>query len=369
MPGTEPPADARSPVPAVSDPADARVPEAAVDAAEPRRAGGPLADAVRRAAATLAAAPEVTLLAHVNPDADALGSALALGLALHRRGVRVRVSFGDPGDAPEALRALDVAGLLVPAAAVPEAPPVLVALDTGSVDRLGSLGDRVAATVAAGGEVIVVDHHASNTRYGTQHVVDEHVEATALLALRLVDALGVPLDAATARCLYAGLVTDTRAFRHAGPEAHRVAARLLSAGVDAAATVRPLMDTHPFGWLRMLSVVLARAELDPHAARGLGLVHAVVRAADADGLGSQEVDSVIDVVRSTAEAEVAAVLKEIGPERWSVSLRAVSRLDVRAAAEALGGGGHRLAAGFTAEGTAADVLAALRTALDHAPLL
>lgn len=336
--------------------------------AVPPHATDPLAAAVRRAAATLVAAPEVTLLAHVNPDADALGSALGLGLALHRLGGTVQVSFGGPEDPPEALRALDVGGLLVPASAVPEAPPVLVALDTGSVDRLGSLGDRVAATIAAGGQVIVVDHHVSNTRYGTQHVLDDHAEATALLALRLVDELGVPLDPPIARCLYAGLVTDTRSFRHAGPAAHRVAARLLSVGVDAAATVRPLMDTHPFGWLRMLSTVLGRAELDPRAARGLGLVHAVVRAADADGLGSQEVDSVIDVVRTTAEAEVAAVLKEIGPDRWSVSLRAVSRLDVRAAAERLGGGGHRLAAGFTADGTAADILAALRAALDDAPL-
>jgi bifunctional oligoribonuclease and PAP phosphatase NrnA len=351
--------------PAGADPADA-CPAAGVDVGS----ADPVAVAVRRAAATLAAAPEVTLLAHVNPDADALGSALGLGLALHRLGRGVRVSFGGPGDdPPPALRALDAEGLLVRPSAVPAAPPVLVAMDTGSVDRLGSLGDRVAATAAAGGEVIVVDHHVSNTGYGTQHVLDEHAEATALLALRLVDELGVPLDEPIARCLYAGLVTDTRSFRHAGSGAYRVAARLLAAGVDAAATVRPLMDTHPFGWLRMLSVVLARAELEPRSARGLGLVHAVVLAADADGLGSQEVDSVIEVVRSTAEAEVAAVLKEIRPDRWSVSLRAISRLDVRAAAERLGGGGHRLAAGFTADGTAADVLAALRTALDAAPLL
>src|SRR3954470_23153539 len=102
------------------------------------------------AAALLRTATDVTLLAHVNPDADALGSALALGMALHRRGVQVRVSFGMPGDVPESLRTLDVAGLVVPAAAVPAACGLLVVLDTASKSRLGQLADRVNATVEAG---------------------------------------------------------------------------------------------------------------------------------------------------------------------------------------------------------------------------
>lgn len=330
---------------------------------------GDLTDELAGAAELLAAAPDVTLLAHVNPDADTLGSALALGLALHRRGAAVRVSFGSPAEVPESLRALDVAGLLVPPAQVPAAPPLLVALDTGSVGRLGPLGDRVAATIAAGGEVLVVDHHVSNTRYGTRHLVDVTAEATAVIVLRLLDALGVPLDEPVARCLYAGLVTDTRSFRHASPDTHRVAARLLEAGVDGERTARLLMDTHPFAWLRMLSAVLGRARLEPAAAHGLGLVHAVVGRADLGDLPAEEMESVVDVVRTTAEAEVAAVLKELAPLEWSVSLRAISRVDVRAVAELLGGGGHVLAAGFTARGPAESVLADLRAALDRAPLL
>ncbi|NUT53209.1 MAG: bifunctional oligoribonuclease/PAP phosphatase NrnA, partial [Saccharothrix sp.] len=118
------------------------------------------------AARVLSAATDVTLLAHVNPDADALGSALALGLALHRRGAVVRVSFGAPDEVPETLRSLDVAGLLVPASEVPAAPPVLVALDTGSVGRLGPLADRVSTA----GVVVVLDHHVSNPRFGHVNV-------------------------------------------------------------------------------------------------------------------------------------------------------------------------------------------------------
>jgi phosphoesterase RecJ-like protein len=132
---------------------------------------------------------------------------------------------------------------------------------------------------------------------------------------------------------------------------------------------RVLMDTHPFGWFGMLSSVLERAVLDPAAARGLGLVHTTVWRGDAAEMRTEEVESVIDLVRTVSEAEVAAVLKEVGPDRWSVSLRAKQHVDVGTVAALLGGGGHRLASGFTADGTEQDVLAALRTTLDAAYLI
>ncbi len=337
------------------------------------RGGGPAggADAPEWAAAAdvLAAASDVTLFAHVTPDADALGSAIALGTALRRRGATVRVSFASPAEVPVSLRALDGEGLVVAPGDVPAVPDTLVVLDTGSLERVGSLADRVEATVAAGGDVLVVDHHTSNTRFGTCHVIDESAEATVMIVLRLLDRLGAEVDLPVARCLYAGLVTDTRSFRNASTEAHRVAVRLLEAGVDPDQVTRPLMDTHPFAWFGMLSDVLGKARLEPEAARGLGLVYATAGLEQSDGLGSEELDSVVDVVRTTAEAEVTAVLKEMCRERWSVSLRADSRVDVGWVARACGGGGHRLAAGFTADGTAEHVLAAIRDALDRAPFL
>ncbi len=328
-----------------------------------------IGSALTEAARLLSIATDVTLFAHVNPDADALGSALALGRALQARGVTVRVSFGSPEWPPASLRDLDGDGLIVSADDVPSAPSTLVVLDTGSVQRLGKLGDRVEATIASGGEVLVVDHHVSNTRFGTHHVIDERAEATVTLVLRLLDQLGAVLDLPTARCLYAGLVTDTRSFRSADASTHRVAARLLEAGVDPEATTRPLLDTHPFAWLRMLSQVLGSAGLEPSAARGLGFAHATVRLAQADGMRGEELDSVIDIVRTTSEAEVAAVLKEVAPERWSVSLRAAGRIDVGRAATSCGGGGHRLASGFTTDGSPQQVLESMRRALDEAPLL
>lgn len=319
--------------------------------------------------AQLRAATDVTLLAHVRPDADALGSALALGRALSLRGAAVRVSFAVPERTPESLRGLDVANLIVPAAEVPASPPLLVCLDTPSPSRLGSLADRVEATRAAGGSVLVIDHHASNQRYGTHHLVDPEAEATTVLVLAVLDELGVPLDEPIARCLYAGLVTDTGGFRRATPATHQAAARLLQAGVDPDQLAREVVDDHPFAWLPMLSQVLATARLEPEAAQGFGLVHAVVSAQAAAEVRMEETEAVIDVVRSIRDAEVAAVLKEQAPGEWTVSLRALGKIDLSVAARALGGGGHRLASGATVYGTVDEALARIRDALATAPLI
>lgn len=325
-------------------------------------------EALAEAARVLSRARDVSLLAHVNPDADALGSALALGMALHDRGVAARVSFGSPERMPSSLQDLDSEGLFVPAGQLPDAP-TLVVLDTGSEQRLGTLAERLAPTIDRGGDVLVVDHHVGNTHYGTHHLVDEGAEATAVLVLQLLDELGVPLDRRLARCLYAGIATDTRSFRSARPSTHRTAARLLEAGVDPEATVKPLLDTHPFAWLRVLSGVLQDAHLEESAARGLGLAHATVTLEQSRGVRGEEIDSVVDLLRTAAEAEVTAVLKEVAPGTWSVSLRAESRVDVSWAARACGGGGHRLAAGFTTHAPAEQVLASLRSALQQAPML
>ncbi|MFC4081966.1 DHH family phosphoesterase [Amycolatopsis samaneae] len=332
-----------------------------------------LAHDIKEAAALLATATDVTLLGHVRPDADALGSALALGRVLRRRGASVRVSFAEPAEPPETLRWLDEDGLLTPPGELPVSERLLVALDTPTPGRLGSLAARVATTRQIGGDVLVIDHHATNAYYGTRHVVDDTAEATAVLVFRILEEMGAEPDEPTARALYAGLVTDTSGFRRARPETHRMAARLLEAGVNPEQVARRIVDDHPFAWLPMLSSVLAGARLEPQAARGLGLVHAVVRLADAETVRPEEVESVIDVVRATSEAGVAAVLKEAAPlehgSRWQVSLRSTGGMDVAAAAAEFGGGGHRMAAGCTVEGTAEEVVEGLRTALSQAPLL
>ena len=325
----------------------------------------------QQATALLRSADQVVLVCHVAPDGDALGSMLALGAALRARGTRVVASWGsEPFEVPANYGFLPALDLLVPADQVPAAPALLVTLDSGSVDRLGTLADRVGAAE----QVLVVDHHTSNTAYGTVHLVDRGAAATAVVVAELLDRLGLPLTEEVAAPLYTGLVTDTGSFKHAStsPQVHELAARLLATGIRHDLISRAIWDTQPFGYVQLLGEVCARARLERDAAGGLGLVWTEVGADDLErhGLGLSDVEGVIDVLRTAVEAEVAAVVKcDPADGLWKVSTRSKGAVDVGAVCTALGGGGHRFAAGYTSEADLPGTVGALRAALAGAPHL
>ncbi|MGZ8802333.1 MAG: DHH family phosphoesterase [Mycobacterium sp.] len=312
----------------------------------------------RAAAELLSAVDSVSVVCHVYPDADTIGAGLALALVLDHSGKEVEVSFAEPAQLPESLQSLPGGHLLVAPQDLRRDADLVVTVDIPSVNRLGSLRDRAAPDR----HVLVIDHHASNHLFGTANYVDPSADSTTMLVAELLDAWDKPIDAAVAHCLYAGLTTDTGSFRWASARAHRLAARLVELGVDNAAISRTLLDTHPFAWLPMLSQVLGSARLLADAADGRGLVYAVVTHEEWRNARPEEVESIVDIVRTTEQAEVAAVFKEIEPRSWSVSMRSKS-LDLASVASAFGGGGHRLAAGYSTSGATDDVVQALVSAL------
>lgn len=318
-----------------------------------------------RALKILSDAQEVCLACHVRPDADALGSMLAVAQALRATGrpVSVVASFGDePFEVPGILRFLPGTDLLSQPSAYPQRPAVMMTFDAASADRLGLL----APCAERADELIVLDHHASNAGFGTVRLVDPAAAATALLARELIGRLGIEISRDIALGLYAGLVTDTGSFKFSTtPRIHFLAAELLGTGIEPGPVAHELFDRAPFGYLELLSAVLGRAVLEPAAAGGCGLVWTTVTRGDRSpaDLALDAVEPVIDVLRRTDEAEVAVVLKEADSGDWLVSTRSKGQVDVGRACKALGGGGHPRAAGFTAVGSAADAMAALRERL------
>ncbi|MGH3327612.1 MAG: DHH family phosphoesterase [Streptomycetales bacterium] len=293
-------------------------------------------------------AGEIYLACHVRPDGDALGSALAVGLALRSLGKRVHVSFGDdPPAVPRALSFLPGLDMLIHPSTVPDVPGIMVTFDTATVERLGLLGGKARSART----LVVVDHHESNTVFGTHHLVDPAAPATAVLVDELVRRLGVKLTPELATAVYTGLVTDTGSFRNPGttPEIHALAGRLLETGIRGDLIGRHIWDTSRFGYLKVLADALGRASLEPAAAGGLGLVWTTVPRTDREhhDIGIDEIEGIIDVVRKTAEAEVAVVLKEDRDGVHHVSVRSKGRVDIGEVCCRLGGGGHRYAAGFT----------------------
>jgi phosphoesterase RecJ-like protein len=307
----------------------------------------------------------VLLVCHVNPDGDALGSMLGFAQGLRQLGVRnLQCTFPGPLTVPAPL-AMPAMELLVPEAEADPTPDLLVTFDAAALSRLGKLVDRLDTA----GVSVVLDHHASNPGFGTVCLVDPNAAATSVVAAQLLDRLGVTLDAGIAECLYIALVTDTGSFKFelTTPAVHQLAARLLSTGIKIGDISRRIFDTRSFGAVKLFGEVLGRAELDPAAAGGRGMVCAI---ATLDDLHKHEqppyiLDALIDPIRCTAEADVALLLKQVADREWAVSMRSKGANDVSAVAVALGGGGHRLAAGFTGYGTADEIISAVRAQLRH----
>ena len=322
--------------------------------------------AAARTVRELAPEGRVLLMCHVNPDGVALGRMLGFALGLRRLGVRrMQATFPGPFEIPEPFTGLPGLDLLVPEQEAYADPDLALVFDVAAESRLGALMDRVAAAGAA----VVLDHHASNTGFGGVNLVDATAAATSVVAEELLRRLDVPLDVEIAECLYVALATDTGSFRFdmTTPRVHEMAARLIATGLRPGEISRRIFDSRPFEAMKLFADVLGRAELEPAAAGGNGLVWTYATLDDLERHGQRPyvLDALIGPVRSVSEADVAVVVKQTGDAEWAVSMRSKGAVDVSAVAVALGGGGHRLAAGFTGYGTPADVMLAVREELSR----
>src|SRR5438034_3076783 len=313
---------------------------------------------VHAAASAIEACASIALACHVSPDGDALGSMLALHHLCLAAGKRSVASWPAPFTVAPHYAYLPGLDLTTKPADFPAEPDLMVTFDCGSLGRLGEL----AAPARAARALIVVDHHVTNDRYGSINLVDPAAAASAVVVRRLARRLGWALNRDAAICLYTGLVTDPGRFQYSNttPEVFELAAELSTFDLPIASMSRQLFELHRFAYLQLVGVALDRAELD----RELRLVVTWVTQADLDrfGVGLDETEGLIDLVRRTDEADVACVLKEMS-DGTRVSLRSTTDVDVSAIASAFGGGGHRAAAGFTSDRPASELMTEIKAAL------
>ncbi len=293
-------------------------------------------------------ASSVLLVAHVNPDADALGSTLATAIALETLGIDVQVSFpDDPFELPIGLRFLPRQDLIV---APEDVRPVdlVISMDASSGDRIG----RLLAVGEAADTFIAVDHHASFVPFAPLVHVDAGRPATGLLALDIIDALDVDLTPDMAACLYAAVSSDTGSFRFASTtaDAMRTAARLMETGFDFAAVAKALFDTKSRDFLRLQAEAMGGLEVITTGGVDVAVIRVAREDRDRHSIAFTQVESLIDAVRTVEGVEVAVVLKQDDHGVWRVSSRSLGAVDVGRACTSQGGGGHVMAAGFTGTG-------------------
>jgi len=304
-------------------------------------------------------AESLALACHHHPDGDALGSMLAMHLLCEANGVPSVASWPSPWVVAPHYQFLPGLDRCSPPSAFPSEPDVLVTFDLGNTGRLGDL----APAAQRSRRVVVLDHHPDNQRFGTHNLVDETAAATAVLVRRLAGELGWALTRDVALNLYVGLVTDTGRFRHPNttPDVFHLAEELAEYDLPIARITRELFEKHRFQYVQLLSMALARTELDVE--RGFVVAWLTERDLHDFDVTFDETEGFIDHVRSCQEADVACVLREAPGEGLRVSLRSTGSIDVSVLAADFGGGGHAFMAGFATDRPISDVVEDIRSRL------
>ncbi|HEV8640760.1 MAG TPA: bifunctional oligoribonuclease/PAP phosphatase NrnA [Methylomirabilota bacterium] len=299
------------------------------------------------------------MLGHVHPDADVLGTLLALGLALGNRGWTVR--WGGPHPAPPMLAFLPGIDRYARLERVEGPLDVAVLTDCPNPERTEGLLDQARRTGAA---IVNIDHHHDNRGYGDVNWIEPGAAATGEMIYELLLALGAPITPAIATNLFTAIHMDTGSFRYSNvtPTTFRIAGALVAAGADPAFVSGQLYERRSVEALRWLGQALARIEVSPD-----GRVGWLALPAGAVPEMIIESEDLVTYPRSVESVRVACLLRE-RDGAVKVSLRGKGDVDVSRIAARFGGGGHPNAAGCTVQGplerVTRDVLTAIRAALE-----
>ena len=297
---------------------------------------------------------------HENPDGDALGSLVAMTLALRELGKdAVMYLFGEV-PLPREYRFMALADLV---RMLPNdvSKRVLVVVDAANESRLGPEHRQLLDEAPL---VIDIDHHHDNSRFGDLNLIVPDASSTGEILRDVLAELGVDLTPLIAEALYIAIVTDTGRFQYANTTAKalRLAAELVEAGADVHRVFQGVYENVSFAKLKLLARALEHAQL----LEGGRLVVSHLEKDDFELAGAEEPfsEGIIDSLRAVEGSEMAALIREPptrnGPLR-RVSLRTTEQgLDVSAIARKSGGGGHKQAAGFPSEASVEEITEFIR---------
>lgn len=284
---------------------------------------------------------------HENPEGDAIGSELALALALRKMGKTATVLNADP--VPANLLFLPGAGTVV-FEEDGSKYDVAVVVDCGSPERTG----RVAPELRKCPLLVNIDHHRTNGDHGDLSLVDPDAAATGLLVHRILSAMGYEIDLDVATNIYVAVLTDTGSFHYgsSSPEAFEVAGEMVRRGVDPWAVAEQVYETQSALRLRLLGRVLDSLEV--FADGRVACITTMREDLREFSAGKDALEGFINYPRSIVGVEVAVSLREEEGNLFRASFRSKGRVDVSEVAARFGGGGHRNAAGCTVPGPLAE---------------
>lgn len=283
------------------------------------------------------------IMTHEDPDTDGVGSMLALGQSLSHSGKETTLLLSRSLRPPLSL--LEGADRVVTGVDAGTELDAAVVLDCADQERLGS----ARSYLREGIPIINIDHHETNNRYGTLHLVDPGSSSTGELVFEVIQTAGLPLGPDVAGNLFAAIQGDTGSFKYANTTARalRIAADLVDRGADPWEITRKVLDSHSLPRLRLLKAALDTVEVC-HGGR-IAVMTLTRRMMEETGAHEGDSEQFVDYPRFIRGVELGVLLREIGPDAWKFSLRSNTYLHAARLASRFGGGGHARAAGFSCQ--------------------
>jgi phosphoesterase RecJ-like protein len=282
---------------------------------------------------------------HINPDGDAVGSALALCGALESMGKKVFIYDRDP--VPKIYHFLpgherfssDIKKMM-------KSDPLLVLLDCNNPERAAI--ERYSFRKS-----IIIDHHETDTGFGDVKWIEKDAAATGMLIHRLIKSLGMKLTKEMAENLYTAISVDTGTFRYSNTSAGvlRASAELIEAGAEPNLIAENLYETWDYKRFRLFLLSMNTLEKKD----GIAITQVTRDMFRKTGTSAEDTEHFSNFPRKIDSVKMAAMFRELGRDEWKASLRAKGAVNVARIAESFGGGGHKNAAGFTIKGDLAAV--------------
>jgi phosphoesterase RecJ-like protein len=310
--------------------------------------------AVHEVAAAIRDRRSFILTSHARPDGDAIGSQLALALALERLGRTCRLVDRDPVPAP--YRTFPGADRIEVTGRVPSAGQTVIVLECSTLGRTEIAG-------LEDGFVVNIDHHPGNAMFGAVNWFDESAAACGEMVADLIDALGVAWTKDIAAHLYLAIATDTGGFRHGHMSARTfdICRRIAATGLEPAALSRQIFDSYTIGRVKLTGALLNAMELY-HGDR-LAVLYFDDESLAAAGATLDDTDGLVNLPLGAQDILAVALFKRQTDDTYRVSLRSKGAVDVGSVAQQWDGGGHTNASGCTMRGAYEDVRGAMVAAV------
>jgi len=295
----------------------------------------------------------VLITSHQNPDGDALGSMLGLGLGLEQIGKKV-VFYSKDG-VPEILEFLPHSDKIVNSINEIEGSfDIAFAVDCTATSRAGIEFEEYAKSDSCS-KVVIIDHHETGGSSADLHLLDQAASSTGMIIYRVLKSLAVEIDESISQNIYTTIVTDTGSFHYSNTnsDTFRVAAELLESGTDPSQISQALYENEPLRKLELLKLVIPTLDITEND--NIASIFVDKDMFRETGTTREDTEGMINIPRSIKGVEVAILFRQEGDSEWKISLRSKGNLNVAKIAEGFGGGGHARAAGCSLEGSIIDV--------------